>query len=66
MEKRYHIYKNDNCINYYLTEEEFNTLWNQYMHLAEIHGMLKKDDLSYEEVIDNKADYSIQGSILFK
>jgi hypothetical protein len=61
METKYHIYHNNKCINYNLSEEEFSILWDQYTHMAEIHGKLDLADLSYEEVVFDKKEYSIQG-----
>jgi hypothetical protein len=36
-----------------LDESEFLTVWNS----------LKEDNISYEEVIDNKEEYSLEGKI---
>jgi hypothetical protein len=63
METKYHIYYNNKCINVNLSEEEFNTLWIQYLYMAEIHNNFDREKLSFEEVFFNKKDYSIQGTI---
>jgi hypothetical protein len=61
METKYHIYLNNKCINYNLEEKDFRTLWDQYAHMSEIHGGFNLSDLSYEEVVFDKKEYSIQG-----
>lgn len=61
MEKKYHIYLKEKCIDWNIPEEDFNKLWNNYLCLAEIHKDINKTDLSYEEVVFDKKEYSIQG-----
>jgi hypothetical protein len=60
-EIRYHIYNKNRCVNYNLSEEDFNKIWVDYQHLSEIHGNLNSTDLSFEKVVYNKKDYSLQG-----
>lgn len=60
-EIRYHIYVKNRCVNHNLTEEEFDKIWLEYQHLSEIHNRLNPEDLSFERVIFNKKDYSLQG-----
>lgn len=43
MEKNYHIYSNNTCIYFNLTEEEFVEIWNTLKS--------KNQDYSYEEVL---------------
>jgi hypothetical protein len=61
METKYHIYYNNKCINFNLTKEEYDALWKQYLNMAEIHNKLDKEKLSFEEVVFDKKEYSIQG-----
>jgi hypothetical protein len=62
-ETKYHIYLNNKCVNYNLSEDEFNKIWNDYLHMASIHKNLNREDLSYEEVVFDKSTYSLQGTI---
>lgn len=56
VEKIYHIYAKENCLFHSLKEEEFYTTWNT---LKTMVGLMKTDynleDLSYEELLVNKA-----------
>jgi hypothetical protein len=56
VEKIYHIYAKKNCLFHSLKEEEFYTTWNT---LKTMVGLMKTDysldDLSYEELLVNKA-----------
>lgn len=56
VEKIYHIYAKKNCLFHSLKEEEFYTTWNT---LKTMVGLMKTDynleDLSYEELLINKA-----------
>ena len=62
-ETKYHIYLNNKCVNYNLSESEFNKIWNEYLHLADIHKNLNREELSYEEVVFDKSTHSLQGAI---
>lgn len=61
MEKRYHIYIKDKCLNHNLSSDDFKRLWNNYLYFADIYKDFEKTDLSFEEVIDNKKEYSLEG-----
>jgi hypothetical protein len=63
MEKKYHIYINGKCLDHNLSFEEFKKLWNNYSYFADIYKDFEKADLTFEEVIDNKIEYSLEGSI---
>lgn len=53
-EKIYHIYAKNNCIYHSLSEEEFKEIWDMINKFISISGCLKKEDLSYEELILSK------------
>ena len=57
IEKRYHIYLKERCINPNLSEDDFNKVWTDYKHLSEIHENLNLEDLSYEEVVFNREEW---------
>jgi hypothetical protein len=56
VEKIYHIYAKKNCLFHSLKEDEFYSTWNT---LKTMVGLMKTDysldDLSYEELLVNKA-----------
>jgi uncharacterized protein affecting Mg2+/Co2+ transport len=56
VEKIYHIYAKESCLFHSLKEEEFYTTWNT---LKTMVGIMKTEysleDLSYEELLVNKA-----------
>jgi hypothetical protein len=55
----YHIYIKDNCLYPNLEEREFHQVWEALNKMTKIYS----EELSYEEVVYNKKDYSIQGDI---
>jgi hypothetical protein len=57
VDKKYHIYIKNSCFYPNLDEEEFHQVWDALNKMTKIYS----DELSYEEVIYNKKDYSIQG-----
>lgn len=44
MEKRYHIYSDNTCIHFNLSEEEFYEIWNSFEDCL-------KEQYTYEEVL---------------
>lgn len=44
MEKNYHIYSNNTCVHFNLTEDEFNEIWNSLETYV-------KEQYTYEEVL---------------
>jgi tRNA U54 and U55 pseudouridine synthase Pus10 len=44
MEKHYHIYSNNTCVHFNLTEDEFNEIWNSLETYV-------KEQYTYEEVL---------------
>ena len=63
MEKKYHIYVKDSCFYPNLNEEEFTQVWETLNKMTSIYSDVNPEELSYEEVVYNKKDYSIQGEI---
>lgn len=61
MDKKYHIYIKNNCFYPNLDEQEFHQVWDALNKMTKIYSDVNTDELSYEEVIYNKKDYSIQG-----
>ena len=55
--KKYHIYVNGYCHYPMLSEEQFHIMWNRLIDL------IPNKEISYEEVIDNKEEYSLEGKI---
>ena len=53
--KKYHIYVNGYCHYPNLDEVQFYNTWNSLKKVS--------DNISYEEVIDNKEEYSLEGKI---
>jgi hypothetical protein len=53
-EKLYHVYAKDKCIYHNLSEKEFSQIWDTLDKFLSISGVMKKDDISYEEVILNR------------
>jgi hypothetical protein len=55
IERKYHIYLNNNCIYHCLSEEEFNNIWSI---LNTLNDFLSKNNhknkIEYEEVFINK------------
>jgi hypothetical protein len=55
MEKIYHIYAKNQCIYHSLSENKFSETWETLHKMVDLLGMhIKKEDLSYEELIINK------------
>ena len=63
MDKKYHIYVKDSCFYPNLDEKEFHQVWETLNKMTSIYSDVNPEELSYEEVIYNKKDYSIQGEI---
>ena len=61
MDKKYHIYIKNNCLYPNLDEQGFHQVWDALNKMTKIYSDVNTDELSYEEVIYNKKDYSIQG-----
>jgi hypothetical protein len=53
IEKKYHIYLNNNCIYHCLSEDEFDNIWTI---LNQLHDFLSpvSHKIEYEEVLLNK------------
>ncbi|QGT54862.1 hypothetical protein b23_0248 [Synechococcus phage B23] len=58
--KKYHIYINGYCHYPNLDEEIFHKTWNR---LIDNNPHFLHEQISYEEVIDNKEEYSLEGKI---
>lgn len=57
-EKLYHIYAKGKRIYHDLSESEFNQIWDMLDKFLQVSGAMKKDDISYEEIISKKSKYS--------
>lgn len=53
----------DSCFYPNLDEKEFHQVWETLNKMTSIYSDVNPEELSYEEVIYNKKDYSIQGEI---
>lgn len=55
-EKIFHIYAKDKCLYHSLSQTEFENIWKMMNNLLNILDTkdLKKEDLSYEEVLLDK------------
>jgi hypothetical protein len=59
--KKYHIYVNGYCHYPNLDEDQFHSIWNTLIDNIQFSPI---DKISYEEVIDNKEEYSLEGKII--
>jgi len=54
-EKVYHIYAKSRCIYHSLSEKKFSETWEMMHKMVDLLNLdIKKDDLSYEELLVNK------------
>jgi hypothetical protein len=54
IEKKYHIYLNNECLYHSLNIEDFKIAWKMISEFFTIVDDRKKDNLSYEEVLYSK------------
>jgi hypothetical protein len=58
IEKVYHIYANDTCIYHSLSYSEFNCTWEALNNLVEVFTEYQREDLTFEEVVNNRQELS--------
>jgi len=54
IEKKFHIYLNNECLYHSLNIEDFEITWKMISEFLTIVDDRKKDNLSYEEVLYSK------------